>query len=170
MVNTVSGHGFCVYAKDIDAIGSIMGFEHRVDLSKELLASSTSAMAIGRLLGNDARASRTSVGGKGLDMGPSKRELAVKREVKSRLFDIIRSLVPSRLYLALKGAAFHEYISSLGWISRSEASRLSVGMGLTKRRTRGACHYLSTGALLLSPEDISLLDQYNFYGKLSSNS
>ena len=79
MANAVSQHGFCLYAKEIDAIGSNIGFEHRVDLSQEMLASSTSTMELGRLLGHDARASRTSVNGKGLDMSPSKRELAVKR-------------------------------------------------------------------------------------------
>ncbi|KAE8731245.1 Adenine nucleotide alpha hydrolases-like superfamily protein [Hibiscus syriacus] len=171
MVDTVSQHGFCLYAKNIDSIGSNIGFEHRVDLSQEILASSASAMAFGRLRGHDARASCASVDGKGLEMSPSKCELAVKREVKSCLFDIIRSIVPSRLHLALKGVACHEYISSLGGISRSEASRLPVGTGLTKRRrARGARHYLSTGALTLSPEDISLLGQYNFNGRLSSNS
>ncbi|XVF36894.1 hypothetical protein REPUB_Repub19eG0098200 [Reevesia pubescens] len=170
MANMVSQHGFCLYAKEIDAIGSNMGFDHRVDLSQEILASSTSAMALGRLLGHDARASRTSVDGKGLDISPSKLELAVKRDVKSCLFDMIRSIVPSRSYLGLKGGVLHEYISSLGCISRSEASRLSVGTGLTKRRrARGSRHYLSTGALMLSPEDISLLGQCNFNGKLSSN-
>ncbi|GMJ02437.1 hypothetical protein like AT1G77620 [Hibiscus trionum] len=171
MVDTVSQHGFCLYAKDIDAIGSNIGFKHMVDLSQEMLASSASAMAFGRLLGHDSKASCASVDAKGLELSPSKCELAAKREVKSGLFDIITSIVPSRLYLALKGAASHEYISSLGCISRSEASRISVGTGLTKRRrTRGARHYLSTGALSLSPEDISLLGQLNFSGKLSSNS
>ncbi|XP_022748659.1 uncharacterized protein LOC111298179 isoform X2 [Durio zibethinus] len=147
MANTVSQHGFCLYAKEIDTIGSNMGFELRVDLSQEMLASSTSTMVLGRLFGHDARASRNSVDGKVLDMSPSNHELAVKRDVKSCLFNIIRSIVPSRLYLALNSAAFHEYISTLGCISRSEASRLSAGMGFTKRRrTRGARHYLSTGA------------------------
>ncbi|KAK6257507.1 hypothetical protein QUC31_000966 [Theobroma cacao] len=171
MVNTVSQHGFCLYAKDIDAIGSKMGLELRVDLSQEILVSSTSTMALGSLLGQDGRASRTLVDGKGLDMSPSKCELSMKRDVKSCLSNIIGSIVPSRSHLALKGAAFHEYISSLRCISRSEASRLSVGMNWTKRRrARGSWHYLSTGALMLSPEDISLLDQFNFYGKLSSKS
>lgn len=31
MATTVSNHGFCFYAKEIDAIGSILGFERRVD-------------------------------------------------------------------------------------------------------------------------------------------
>ncbi|TYG63754.1 hypothetical protein ES288_D06G055300v1 [Gossypium darwinii] len=170
MANTISQHGFCLYAKEIDTLRLKMGFEHRVDLSQEILASSTSTMALGRLLRHDASASRTSVDGKGLDMTPSKHELAVKRDVKSCLFDIISSMVPSRFCLALKGDAFHEYVSSLGYISKSEASRLSVGTSLTKRcRTRRSRHYLSTGVLMLSPEDISLLEQYNFNGKLSSN-
>ncbi|XP_021284558.1 uncharacterized protein LOC110416794 isoform X2 [Herrania umbratica] len=171
MVNTVSQHGFCLYAKDIDAIGSKMGLELRVDLSQEILVSSTSTMALGSLLGQGGRASRTSVDGKGLDMSASKCELSMKRDVKSCLSNIVGSIVPSRSHFALNGAAFHEYISSLRCISRSEASRLSVGMNWTKRRrARGSWHYLSTGALMLSPEDISLLDQYNFYGKLSSKS
>ncbi|XP_039000428.1 uncharacterized protein LOC120126269 [Hibiscus syriacus] len=170
MVDTVSQHGFCLYAKDIDAIGSKIGFECRVDLSQEMLSSSARAMAFGRLLEHDARASSTSVDGKRLETSLSKHELAVRREVKPCLLDILRSIVPSRLYLALKGAACHEYISSLGCISRSEASRLSVGKGLTGRRSRrGAHHYLSTGALTLSPEDVSLLGQYNFNGNLSCN-
>ncbi|XWS15124.1 hypothetical protein CRYUN_Cryun35bG0066900 [Craigia yunnanensis] len=163
MANTVSQHGFCLYAKEIDAIGSNMGFEHRVDLSQEMLASSTSAMALGRLLGHDARASWTSVDGKGLDE-------PIKTDVKSYLFNIIRSIVPSRLYLALRGAAFHEYISSLGCISRSEASCLSIGMGFTKRQDTRCLALLEFCALMLCPEDISFLGQYNFNGKLSSNS
>ncbi|XVF39345.1 hypothetical protein PTKIN_Ptkin01aG0027300 [Pterospermum kingtungense] len=169
MANTVSQHGFCLYAKEIDAIGSNMGFEHKVNLSQGMLAFSPNTMAHG-LLGHDARGSKTSVDEKGLDMSPSQNELAVNRDAKSCLCNIVRSIVPSRLYLSLKGASFHEYISSLGCISRSEASRLSVDMGFTKRRrARGARHYLSTGALMLSPEDISFLGQYNFSGKLSSN-
>ncbi|KAE8694759.1 Adenine nucleotide alpha hydrolases-like superfamily protein [Hibiscus syriacus] len=75
MVDTVSQHGICLYAKDIDAIGSKLDFEYRVDLSQEMLSSSASAMAFGRLLEHDARASSTSVDGKRLEMSPSKREL-----------------------------------------------------------------------------------------------
>ncbi|OMO55521.1 hypothetical protein COLO4_35940 [Corchorus olitorius] len=79
MVDTVSQHGFCFYAKEIDAVGSKMGLHQRMNLSQEMLASSTSTMALGRLLEQDGRASRTSVDGKGLDMSPSKCELAAKR-------------------------------------------------------------------------------------------
>lgn len=35
-------------------------------------------------------------------------------------------------------------------------------------RGRAARHYLSTGSLSLSPEDILFLDQYNSFGKISS--
>ncbi|KAK8646920.1 hypothetical protein V6N13_120687 [Hibiscus sabdariffa] len=79
-------------------------------------------------------------------------------------------MVPSRSHLALKGVPFREYVSSLEHISRSEASRLSAHMDVTKRRRRrGSLHYLSSGAATLSPQDISWLDRCNFTRKLSSD-
>ncbi|PPR80221.1 hypothetical protein GOBAR_AA40490 [Gossypium barbadense] len=134
MATTVSNHVFRLYAKEIDAIGSNLGFERRVDFSQEI------TMPLSRVLGHGARTSSTSVDGRGLDMSTSKCELPVKRDVKSCLFNIIKT------------------------------SRLLADMDSTKRRRRrGARHYLSTRAVILSPEDVSLLDQYNFTGKLSSN-
>lgn len=45
------------------------------------------------------------------------------------------SIVPSRLYLATRGdASFYEYLSSLGQISRLEASRLSESIDDTKQK------------------------------------
>ena len=55
-------------------------------------------------------------------------------EMKSCLFDIIQSLVPSRSYMTMKGEAFYEYLSSLGHIARSEASRLSASIDKIKGR------------------------------------
>jgi hypothetical protein len=54
--------------------------------------------------------------------------------MKSCLFDIIQSLVPSRSYMTVKGEAFYEYLSSLGHIARSEASRLSASIDKIKGR------------------------------------
>lgn len=49
-------------------------------------------------------------------------------------FNVIQSIVPPRLTLALKGVAFNEYLSALRHISRSEAFRISQGVEPTKRR------------------------------------
>ncbi|CAK7346988.1 unnamed protein product [Dovyalis caffra] len=72
----------------------------------------------------------------------------------------------------MKGDAFYEYLSSLGYIARSEASRLSASFGETKnrRRARASRNYLSSGSLMFSPEEISLLSQSNVYSKISSQS
>lgn len=57
-------------------------------------------------------------------------------EIKSGVFDVVQSIVPSRMYSTLKGGAIHEYLSSLRHISRSEASRLAQGFEKTTRRRR----------------------------------
>ncbi|GLT47100.1 hypothetical protein SLA2020_208190 [Shorea laevis] len=163
MVDTILQDGFCYYSKVIDATGLKIGSQKILNSAEEMLPSTTSLMELCRLLGQDAKARSSSMAGSSLGICPSRRELSVESERKSRLFDAIKSVVPSRSYLALKGNTFHEYLSSLGCISRLEASRLGAGIKVTKRRrARGARHYLSSGALMLSPEDITLLDQYKF--------
>ncbi|KAI7991625.1 hypothetical protein LOK49_LG12G02655 [Camellia lanceoleosa] len=93
-------------------------------------------------------------------------------ELDSRLSSIVQSIVPSRSLLATtKGGALYEYLSSLGQISRSEASRLSESIDNTKqKRVRVARNYLSTGALMFSPNDPSTVGKYNCYGRGSSQS
>ncbi|MFS7961755.1 putative checkpoint protein Rad17/Rad24 [Helianthus anomalus] len=89
--------------------------------------------------------------------------------LESPICNTIRSIVPLRSQLSLKGYVFHEYLSSLAHISRSESSRLSEAVNNSnQRRKRVARNYLSNGALSLSSEDISLLDQYKCYQKHSS--
>ncbi|GFP89794.1 ATPase family aaa domain-containing protein 5 [Phtheirospermum japonicum] len=56
-----------------------------------------------------------------------------------------------------KGAAFHEYISTLTQISRYEASRLSECTRRNQRRARVPRHYLTSGSLGMSTEEISSL-------------
>ncbi|KAK9167601.1 hypothetical protein Scep_002792 [Stephania cephalantha] len=94
-------------------------------------------------------------------------DVTLEREIKVHLYDMVQTVVPSKLYLASKGAAFHEYLSSLGHISKLEASRVSEGINNTKRRrkTRAANHYLSTGPLTLSPEDIRCQMEEKVMGK-----
>ncbi|KAK9270529.1 hypothetical protein L1049_026110 [Liquidambar formosana] len=171
MTSTFAQHGFCFYAKDIAALGSNLGSGSRVDLAWEMLASTTDTMALGKLVRQDVRTSWTPYTGANLEMRLPKSGISLKSELESCLYGIVQSLVPSRSYMTLKGDAFHEYLSSLGQISRSEASRLSESIDKTKRqRRRVARHYLSTGARMLPPTDISLLSQYNCYGKFSFQS
>ncbi|KAL5776969.1 hypothetical protein ACOSP7_009895 [Xanthoceras sorbifolium] len=170
MSSAIVQHGFCFYAKDISTIGLKMGSNAWADLTWEMINSSTNMMALGKLIGQNVESSGISNVGSGLELSTLKSEISLEREMKSCLFNTIKSLVPKKSYLALKGDAFHEYLSSLGCISRSEASRLSKCINKTKRRrARGSRHYLNTGALMLSPADISLLDQSNLYQKINPN-
>ncbi|XP_075650549.1 uncharacterized protein LOC142621123 isoform X2 [Castanea sativa] len=167
MTSTIAQHGFCFYAKDIAAVGSKMGCESSVDIASEMLGSTTHTMALGKLIGQEMRTSSTLFGASS-EMSSPKSDLS-RSEINSSLFDIIQSMIPARSYLMVRDVALYEYISSLCHISRSETSRLSGGTHKNKRRRgRAARHYLSTGSLMLSPEDILLLDQYNLYGSFSS--
>ncbi|XP_052201020.1 uncharacterized protein LOC127807329 isoform X2 [Diospyros lotus] len=160
MSSTIAQHGICFYAKQIAAAGLNNGCVSRMDLASEMLACSSSTMALGKLVGQERRIESS-------DMRPLRSIISIKRELDSNICSVVQSIVPSRLYLATKGDAFYEYLSSLGQISRSEASRLSESSGKTKQRRRHVARsYLSTDGLMLSPDDISLLGRYNCYGKL----
>lgn len=69
MASTISQHGFCFYAK---AVGSMIAHERSVDLLSEMLASTTNMMALGRLIGQDMKTSRTSCEARVLEMSPPK--------------------------------------------------------------------------------------------------
>ncbi|KAJ9673640.1 hypothetical protein PVL29_023286 [Vitis rotundifolia] len=167
MASTIAQHGFCFYSKYIAAAGSILGSDYTVDLASEMLASTTNTMALGKLTRPEMRMNWTSR--KGVQMELPKSDISLRSETEPCLCDIVQSVVPSKSYLGVKGHAFHEYLSSLSQISRSEASRLSENINQNKRRRgRASRHYLSTGACMLSPDDISLLCQSNCYGTDSS--
>lgn len=53
MMSTVAMHGFCFYAKHISDMGSKLGCENRVDVTSEMLASTTNIMALGKLSRQD---------------------------------------------------------------------------------------------------------------------
>jgi len=53
MMSTVAAHGFCFYSKHIEEAGSKLGFEDRVDIASEMLASTTNIMALGKLSRQD---------------------------------------------------------------------------------------------------------------------
>lgn len=78
------------------------------------------------------------------------------REIHTRVFDVIQSIVPSRTYSNLRGGAHHEYLSSLRHISRSEASRLSEGAEKTTRSRRYALSMLNWLRCSLSKQRLSI--------------
>ncbi|XP_024979178.1 uncharacterized protein LOC112516395 isoform X2 [Cynara cardunculus var. scolymus] len=162
MASTIAQHGFCLYAKRSVAAGSSAG----MDLASEMLAASTSAISLGKLINNRNNTTVKSNGKKTLQNGVS-----LKSMLESPLCNTVHSIVPLRSQLSLKGYIFHEYLSSLAQISRSESSRLSEAVNKsTQRRKRVARNYLSNGALALSSEDISLLDRFSCYRTPSSQS
>ncbi|CAK9154618.1 unnamed protein product [Ilex paraguariensis] len=165
MASTIAQHGICFYSKKIAALGSNMEYTSTVDLGWEMLTSSTSTMALGKLVSQDRRTIES------LEMELPITTTSLKSDLESCFCNILQSIVPSKSHLSLRGDAFHEYLSSLGQISRSEASRLSESSDkMKRRRARVPRHYLSSGALMLSSEYISLLSQYNCYQKVSSQS
>ncbi|CAM8942756.1 unnamed protein product [Rhodiola kirilowii] len=162
MTSTFSDHGLSLYAKDVIAAVSNMDQTCLVDSAQELLTNSTDMIMLQKAVAQGAGIHKlcpqeTSDSGLvGLDALP-------EREAISSCQDIIMSIVPPRSYMNVRGEALHEYRSSMNNISRSETSRLSAGVDRTKRRRRRLSeHYLSSGKLSLSQEDISILDQCPF--------
>ncbi|GAB2271466.1 hypothetical protein Dimus_006305, partial [Dionaea muscipula] len=84
-------------------------------------------------------------------------------ERDTTLRTIVQTIVPRRLYLAAKGNAYHEYLSSLAQISRLETIRLSQEAEKTKRRRKRARNNLLNGRLSLSPDDILVLTKHDCY-------
>ncbi|KAJ9537777.1 hypothetical protein OSB04_030510 [Centaurea solstitialis] len=161
MASTIAQHGFCLFAKRSLAAGS----SPRMDLASEMLAASTSAISLGKLI-NRNNTTVKSNGKKTLQSGVS-----LKSMLDSPLSHTVHSIVPLRSQLSLRGYVFHEYLSSLAQISRSESARLSEAVNKSnQRRKRVARNYLSNGSLALSSEDISLLDRFSCYRKASLQS
>ncbi|KAM6544442.1 hypothetical protein CsatB_008889 [Cannabis sativa] len=147
-------HGFCLLAKDIAAVGSRMGSVCSVDFT------SMSGCPTGSLVFPKLAESGTTWTGRNSELN---------RENKSHLADVVESIVPSKSLMTLKGAACYEYLSSLRCISKSEASRLSKDTGIQRKRRRWVDrHYLSTGTLMLSPEEILALGEINMPKENSS--
>ncbi|XP_076923492.1 uncharacterized protein LOC143585616 [Bidens hawaiensis] len=158
MASTFAQHGFCVFAKrSFDLLSN-----DKMDLALEMLASSNNAVSLGKFINQNNNMIKS--------LGSKKPQSDSKSILESPIGNTIRSVVPLRSHLSLKGYVFHEYLSSLAHISRSESSRLSeAANNPTQRRKRVARNYLSNGALSLSSEDISLLDQYKCHRKPSSD-
>lgn len=159
MTSTIAQHGICCYTKEIASVRPDNSSVNVTDLAWEMLASSTSTMALGNLVNRDMEI-------KSSEMATSKSVFSLKRDSDPNLCSVIQSIVPARSYLSTRGDSLYEYVSTLGHISRSETSRLLESNEKTRlRRVRIAQNYLSSGAMMLSPDDISLLGQYSSYKK-----
>ncbi|XP_010274309.1 PREDICTED: uncharacterized protein LOC104609641 isoform X2 [Nelumbo nucifera] len=164
MTSTIAEHGLCFFEKENAAVESNLGSEHRLDLSWEMLTCATNTMALGKLVRQDISTNQTSCSRRLWEIGrPSK--VSATSKIMLHLHNTIQSMIPPRSYSVLKSDALHEYMSSLGQISRLGASRSSQNNRTKSRRARAARHYLSTCDFTLSPEDLSLLAQYGHYGK-----
>ncbi|XP_057728037.1 uncharacterized protein LOC130943949 isoform X1 [Arachis stenosperma] len=169
MMSTVAVSGFCFYVNRIADEGSKLGFENKVDLTSEMLASTTNIMTLGKLSRADLTKSTDIYTGKESELDNPVYDVhksLLCSENNTSLFNIIQSIVPARISLVLKGVAFNEYLSSMRQISRSEDFRVSQGVK-RRGRVRGSQHYLSK-CTMLSPEDISLVSERDFCKKISS--
>ncbi|KAI3525232.1 hypothetical protein L1887_03907 [Cichorium endivia] len=147
MASTIGQHGFCLYAK--------RGSNGQLNLGREMLTASTNAISLGKLINQN-----------NLEKKIQKSGVSLKSMLESPLCSTVQSIVPLKSQLSLKGYVFHEYLSTLSQISRSESSRFSEAINNSnQRRKRVARNYLSNGGLSLTSEDISLLDQYSCYQK-----
>ncbi|KAH6782670.1 hypothetical protein C2S51_007963 [Perilla frutescens var. frutescens] len=166
MSSILAQHGMCFYAREIASLESIMGCRNNLDLASEMLSSSASSAALGKLASQDGRKANRS------RTETNKNSIILSRSSKSdsALHNILQTVVPSKSYLTAKGGAFHEYISTLSQISRYETSRLSecIDSGRKRRRARVPPHYLSSGSLSMSSEEISSLGRHISYRKVPS--
>ncbi|XP_008802093.2 uncharacterized protein LOC103716027 [Phoenix dactylifera] len=164
MGSTYAQHGLCFHASRCLSLGSELGFENTVDLAQEMLASSTNVMALGKLLAQGNVTSQNLYDGR-LHIKAPRYGLSIRRELESRLHNIILSIAPARLFKTFTGIAFHEYLSFMSQISKLECSRLSKSTNQSpqrrypRTRSRQSGHYLSSGALSLSPDDVEFLNQ-----------
>ncbi|KAK8466810.1 hypothetical protein PHAVU_008G163600 [Phaseolus vulgaris] len=163
MMSTVAAHGFSFYAKHISDVGSEFGCKNEVDLISEMLASTTNVMALGKLSRQDQTKSTSIYDNKLLEMNDP--TIDTNRTSFSK---VIRSIIPARSLLSMKGLAFSEYMSSLRQISISEGFRISHGSENVKKRRRVGPHYLSKGRMKLTPEDISVVCKGGLYRKIYS--
>ncbi|XP_060214329.1 uncharacterized protein LOC132641368 isoform X2 [Lycium barbarum] len=162
----IAQHGVCFFANEIASLGPSTSSVYQVDLAWEMLASTNSTMALGKMVGQSREKHED------LHLRLPRICHSFRSKLDPNAYDLLQSVVPLRSRIALKGDSFHEYLSSLSQISRFGTTRLaeSTDRRKQKRRRRAAQHYLSSGKLTLSQDDVSLLGQYNCYQKVSPES
>ncbi|KAJ8563632.1 hypothetical protein K7X08_032084 [Anisodus acutangulus] len=165
MSSIFAQHGVCFFANEIASLRPSTASVYEVDLTWEMLASTNSTMALGKMVGQSRDKHE------GLHLRLPRICHSFRSKVEPNAYNLLQSVVPLRSHVALKGDAFHEYMSSLSQISRFGTTRLSESTDRRKQRRRHAAqHYLSSGKLALSQDDVSLLGQYNCYQKVSPES
>ncbi|CAL4913667.1 unnamed protein product [Urochloa decumbens] len=147
MGSVYAQHALCIFSRksqDIDG-GS-------VDLLQELLFASTAATSLGKIISSGLKSCGSA------NVSHMKNPNTFISKTREHLCETLSPVVPPKLLQSLRGPAFVDYLSSTGQISRLENLRLSESKGINKqRRSRQSRHYLSSGALLLSDEDVVLL-------------
>lgn len=68
MMSTVAIHGFCFYVKLIADVGSKLGCANMIDLTSEMLASTTNTMTLGKLSRQDLAKNNAIYTGKELEL------------------------------------------------------------------------------------------------------
>ncbi|KAF3617056.1 putative transmembrane emp24 domain-containing protein p24delta4-like [Capsicum annuum] len=164
MFSVFAQHGVCFFAKEIASLGPSTSSVYEVDLTREMLASTNSTMALGKMVGQSREKHES------LHLRLPRICHSFRSKVEANAYNLLQSVVPLRSHIALKGDSFHEYLSSLSQISRFGTTRLLESIDRRQRRGRAGLHYLSSGRLALSQDDVSLLGQYNCYQKVSPGS
>ncbi|XP_049409340.1 uncharacterized protein LOC125872628 isoform X1 [Solanum stenotomum] len=160
MFSIFAQHGVCCFAKEITSLRPSTSSVHEVDLTWEMLTSTNSTMALGKMVGQ-SRGNH-----EGLHLRLPRICHSFRSKVDPKAYNLLQSVVPLRSHIAMKGDSFHEYLSSLSQISRFGTTQLSESIDRRRqRRARAGQHYLSSGRLGLSQDDVSLLGQYNCYQK-----
>jgi hypothetical protein len=76
-MSSVAVHGFCFYVKLIADVGSKLGCANKIDLTSEVLASTTNTMALGKLSRLDIAKNTVIYTGKELELNnPMERYIA----------------------------------------------------------------------------------------------
>ncbi|KAG5601260.1 hypothetical protein H5410_032630 [Solanum commersonii] len=160
MFSIFAQHGVCCFAKEITSLRPSTSSVHEVDLTWEMLTSTNSTMALGKMVGQSRGKHE------GLHLRLPRICHSFRSKVDPNAYNLLQSVVPLRSHIAMKGDSFHDYLSSLSQISRFGTTRLSESIDRRRqKRARAGQHYLSSGRLGLSQDDISLLGQYNCYQK-----
>ncbi|XP_062216139.1 uncharacterized protein LOC133916476 isoform X2 [Phragmites australis] len=152
MGSVYAQHALCIFSRKSQEID-----DGSVDLSQDLLFASTTAMSLGKIISSGLRYNEGSAN-TSQTKNPTT-SISKRRERQVHLCETLSPVVPSKLLQSLRGLAFVDYLSSISQISRLENLRLSESKAISKQRRsrRQSRHYLSSGALSLSPEDVVLL-------------
>ncbi|KAJ6709381.1 CELL CYCLE CHECKPOINT PROTEIN RAD17 [Salix koriyanagi] len=100
MSSAIAQQGFCFYAKETANLGLKMGLDSKVDFTREMLSTS-SMMEVDNLIRQNS-SSKSSHSRLSTDMNQPEKGTSSNSEMKSCLFDIIQSIIPSRSYMTMK--------------------------------------------------------------------